>query len=140
MIRYRRAILAGIILFLSGLACSRASEADLRKWTPTPSSSPAPTSTPILASDTARAEPSPIRAESPIPTSTPILATIAAVQSVNMRAEPDPGSASLGVLYSGAPIELTGICSGEWAEIKLGAGRAWIRSRYISSDPCKGSR
>jgi uncharacterized protein YgiM (DUF1202 family) len=67
--------------------------------------------------------------------------TVSAYQSLNVRRSSSEKSESLGILYHGDPVRVTGICRGIWAEIRyIHKGEtvsAWVNSRYITGDRCE---
>jgi hypothetical protein len=58
--------------------------------------------------------------------------TVSALYALNVREEPSRQARSLGVLYAGAPVDLTGRCLPGWVEIRYKSGRAWLSSYYVS--------
>jgi hypothetical protein len=122
-----RGVLAVFLGVLAILACSQ-----------TIPSTAGPATVTTTPSETITPRPSRTPRPSKTVTPAPIVEKVSALQAVNVRESARESSASLGVLYSGASVVLTGECSpGGWAEIVFGAERAWIRSRYISGETCK---
>lgn len=65
------------------------------------------------------------------------IATVTASQSLNVRERADWQQVRvLGVLYHGDQVELTGTCSGVWAEIVWEDGTAWVNSKFLSQNKC----
>lgn len=96
--------------------------------------------------------PSPVPSKTQIPapaapkiqkTQTPaeILETVSAMRALNVRQGPSEKTESIGILYHGAEISLTGSCRSGWAEILHVLDgetvHAWVNSRYITGETCK---
>lgn len=59
------------------------------------------------------------------------------LEDVNLREEPDPASASLGVLAAGEVVAVTGEVADVYAEVESSLGTGWVVAEYLleSADP-----
>jgi hypothetical protein len=67
----------------------------------------------------------------------PGIGIVSALQSLHIREKASEKSPSLGILYHGEKVSLTGECSGVWARIRIPElGLVWVNGKFISGDTC----
>jgi uncharacterized protein YgiM (DUF1202 family) len=75
----------------------------------------------------------PVETATVIPTTTPG-ETVSrwTTENVNLRAEADPGSSSLGVLPAGTEVQFTGQVANDFSQVETSLGTGWIASNFLS--------
>lgn len=135
-----RLSLALIVLFLASVACDmplmplNGSVAQTEAPTMPLAATVTPTSgTPESGSGISSPTVMPLAATA---TPTSGIVDVTAIQALHVRAKPNAESLSLAYLLNGETVTLTGTCSHGWAQIIWKDSTAWVKSNYISGDPC----
>ena len=90
-----------------------------------------PTTPPVTPTATVPATQAPT--ETVTPTTTPGQAVSRwTTENVNLRAEADPGSSSLGVIAAGTEVQFTGEVANDFSRVETSLGTGWIASAFLS--------